>query len=175
VTPRLTWASHRTRPSHRLRIVSDRRGWQREGGSCSIPTGRWSAALRQSTSVDAFHEQLSTDVDTALVDLRAAVSAYTLDALEAFMYLDKSLISRVLNGERPLTQKFISALPDDAEAKFQAMRAQRFGLVVVEVASPENAAQQLAAGLIGLLRCLPAKAGPMLKADLAPRAQKVTA
>ena len=39
----------------------------------------------------------------------------------AAMELDKSQISRVLNGERALTLAFLVALPDDIEALYREM------------------------------------------------------
>jgi hypothetical protein len=68
--------------------------------------------------------------------LRACVheKGWTLDALEAAMNgraggrgFDKSFISRVLNGERPLTLSFLLALPDDVEAHSKRSAPNRSG------------------------------------------------
>lgn len=131
----------------------------------------------KSKTVDLAMLARSTDVDQALVLLRQAVSnsSWTLDALEAHMRKDKSYISRVLNGEKPLTLAFIVALPDDIEAAWERKRAEHFGLIVVERTSGDDAVRSLVSGLIGVLTDrLPMKADRMVKADVpAPIVAKV--
>lgn len=132
------------------------------------------APARQSTSVANSSTELATSVATpAHEDLRLAVieSGWTLDALERQMGRPfyKSGISRVLNGERPLTQKFIDALPDDIEALSEKRRAQARGFLVIEQVDEQTAHEYLATGLFCLLtsrRQLPERAGAPLKADL---------
>lgn len=135
-----------------------------------------STVSSQSTSVDAREPELSTAVDRALALLRNAVHdcGWTLDALAAHMRRDKSLISRVLNGERPLTQEFICALPDDVEGLYESRRAEQFGAVVVQPLSGQDALKALVAGLIGVMSApqLPARAAAMVKVEL-PAARKV--
>lgn len=133
----------------------------------------------QSTPVVEESEHLSTDVDTALALLRTAVQdcGWTFDALEAFMGkgYDKSLISRVLNGERPLTLKFLVALPNDIEALYEKRRAEQFGAVVVEPLSGIEAQRAFVAGFMGLLSSrLPERADRMAKAEPTER-KKATA
>ncbi len=126
-------------------------------------------AASQSTSGVGRGADLSTDVDTALAMLRTAVqeTGWTLDALEAEMKLDKSLISRVLNGERPMTLKFLTTLPDDVEARFEQKRAESFGLIVVAPVSGDDAVRHLVSGIFGVFGTrLPAKARTFAKADL---------
>lgn len=128
------------------------------------------AVPRQSSSVDADRSASSTSVDTALALLRKAIHdrRWTLDALAAAMKKDKSLISRVLNGERPLTLDFQCALPDDVEALWHQSCAEGFGLIVVEPLNGADAKRAFVAGLFGMLNAsaLPEKAGSPAKADL---------
>lgn len=136
-----------------------------------------------STLVDGEPGGLSTPVDnsapapprdeaTLLALLRTCVQdrGWTLEALERFMGkgFDKSLISRVLNGERPLTLKFVVALPDDIEALYAQRRAEAFGLIVVEPVYGDAAVKSLVSGLVGVLsQRLPVRAGRMAKATVA--------
>lgn len=125
------------------------------------PTVNPQLSRRESRSVDDLRADLrtaqSTDVDTALTFLRQSVHdcGWTLEALSAHMQLDKSLISRVLNNERPLTLTFLCALPDDVEACYEAKRAEYFGHVVVEPLEGPTAVKALVAGLVGVLGGLP--------------------
>lgn len=111
------------------------------------------ALPRQSTSRASARPDLSTDVDTVLAMLRTSVqeTGWTLDALAVEMGIDKSLISRVLNGERPMTLTFLIGLPDDIEAAFERKRAESFGLIVVQPAADgQQAIQHLVSGLFGV-------------------------
>lgn len=132
------------------------------------------AAARQSTTVDGRAIELSTSVDTALTLLRKSIEerGWTLEALAAHMQeatgkpgYDKSLISRVLSGERPLTLTFLVALPDDVESLYEAKRAEHFGHVVVAPLGGVDAVKALVAGLVGLMAGpLPARATQMVRA-----------
>jgi len=95
----------------------------------------------------------STDVDRARGLLRKAASdcGYTFDALAVAMGKDKSYIHRVLNGPDRVTLDFITALPNDMEAKYEQLRAEGFGLIVVEPVDAQTAAKHLVSGLMGLL------------------------
>jgi hypothetical protein len=124
------------------------------------PTLARSSPLCQSTSVEDAGTALATDVANVLAVLRVCVreKGWTLDALEAEMNrraggrgFDKSYISRVLNGERPLTLSFILALPDDVEALFESKRAESFGQIVVAPVRGEDAMRHLVTGLVGVL------------------------
>lgn len=109
---------------------------------------------------------MSTTVDTTLALLRRCVAdtSWTLDALEAHMGLDKSQISRVLNGERALTLAFLLGLPDDLEALFSQRYAEGFGLIVVPPVQGDEAVRQLVGGLVGVLSArFPARAERMAK------------
>lgn len=137
-------------------------------------TLRASAAVRQSKAIDPEPCNLATNVDTALALLRRCIhdTGWTLDALGAEMDLDKSLISRVLNGERPMTLRFLVALPDDVEALFEQRRAESFGLIVVAPVSGEQAVKNFISGAFGLLAPkLPRKADRMAKAALEPETE----
>jgi len=135
--------------------------------------GNRSSAVPQSKALDVRGPQLSKNfdnsIDTVLATLRTCVheKGWTLEALESEMRIDKSLISRVLNGERPLTLAFLLALPDDVEVLFETRRAEAFGLLVVPRLEGDAAAKAFASGLLGLLGGrLPAKAALMAKANL---------
>jgi transcriptional regulator with XRE-family HTH domain len=127
------------------------------------------AVSRKSKAIDGSSDPLSTSVDDTLAVLRTCVHerGWTLDALEAEMDVDKSLISRVLNGERPLTLPFLLALPDDVEALYEQRRAEAFGLIVVAPVNGEQAVRNLVSGLLGVLSPqLPTRANRMAKAAL---------
>ncbi len=131
---------------------------------------RATAIPSQSKPVAERRSDLSPHLDTVLALLRTCVhdKGWTLEALAAEMSIDKSLISRVLNGERPLTLTFLLALPDEVEALFEARRAETFGLIVVEPASGDQAVRNLVSGLFGVLGAskLPARADRMARARL---------
>lgn len=129
-----------------------------------------------STSVDDAGAKLSTVVDNELAVLRGCIQecGWTLDALSAHTGQDKSLISRMLNRERPLTLAFMCALPDDVASLYAARKAERFGHIVVAPVSREDGLKAFIAGLCAVLgaSALPVKAGAPVKAELAPMAMK---
>jgi hypothetical protein len=104
-------------------------------------------------SVDRLAPARSTDVDQALALMRRAVAdcGYTLDALEAAMGKDRAYIHKVLQGDKPMSLDFIVALPDDVEARFEQLRAEHFGLIVVAPVDHATAVRQLVSGLVGVL------------------------
>jgi hypothetical protein len=127
------------------------------------------AMALKATSDDRRTGPRSTDVDQALALLRQAVSecGYTFDALQAATGKDKAYLHRVLNGEDRCTLDFITALPDDIEARFENLRATQFGLIVVEPVDLETARRHLVSGLVGVLAPrLPLKADRMAHAGL---------
>jgi hypothetical protein len=93
------------------------------------------------------------DLDQVRALLRRAVAdcGYTLDALEAAMGKVRTYIHKVLQGEKPLSYEFIVALPDDVEARFEQLRAEHFGHIVVAPVDTETAKRHLVTGLLGLL------------------------
>lgn len=111
------------------------------------------AGSARSTAVDRGIDDGSTAVDQALVLLRRAVAdrGYTLDALSAAMGKDRAHIHRVLQGEKPLTLQFITALPDDLEARYEQLRAEAFGFIVVTPLEGPDAVKGFVGGLMGLL------------------------
>lgn len=106
------------------------------------------------TTIDRRSRDGSTPVDQATELLRKAVNdcGYTLDALESAMGKNRAYIGKVLNGEKPASLEFITALPDDAEARFEQLRAERLGLIVAQPATDtHDAAQKLLSGVFYLL------------------------
>jgi hypothetical protein len=133
---------------------------------------------RQSPSTDQPADDRSTAVDHALELLRRAVAdtGHTLDSLEHAMNKGRAFIHRVLNGDARCTLDFIVALPDDVEARFEELRAEYFGRVVVAPVSDDEARRCLAIGLFhtyGVAQ-LPARAERMAKATVAPTPAKAT-
>jgi hypothetical protein len=108
----------------------------------------------QATGFDATEAEVSTSIAAALALLRQCVhdTGWTLEALESAMRMNKSLIWRVLNGDRALTLRFLVKLPKDVEALFNQRRAEGSGLLCV--APPENehqAMRNLMSGIYGVL------------------------
>lgn len=129
----------------------------------------------QGSVVDHDDALRSTTVDRSLARLRQCASdlGWTLDALSAHMRKDKAHISRVFNGEKPLTLAFLIALPDDVEAEFHSRSSEEFGRVVVTPAIGPDALKQFTAGLFGLFALqLPAKSGGQVKASLPTAARR---
>jgi len=127
------------------------------------------AIPRQSKAFAESEADLATHVASTLALLRRCVAdtSWTLEALQTEMGLDKSQISRVLNGERPLTLPFLLLLPDDLEALFEQRRAEGFGLIVVPPVHGEQAVRNLVSGLVGVLTAkLPVRAERMARATL---------
>lgn len=123
----------------------------------------------QPTSVDQQALSRSTDVDQALALLRQAVQerGWTLDALAAAMGKDRAYIGKVLNGDKPFTLEFLVALPDDVEARYEHLRAEHFGLIVVQPLEGADAHRAFVAGFLGMVAPrLPARASGMAKAEL---------
>src|SRR5262245_16305083 len=116
------------------------------------------------------------DLDQLRAWIRAAIenTGWNQDALSAHMQKDKGYISRVLNGEKPLSAEFLRALPDDVEALMARFWAESFGQIVVAPAASRDAAvRNFISGLFGMLetpQALPVKAGPPIKATLKRRA-----
>jgi hypothetical protein len=105
------------------------------------------------TTVDRRSQPRSIAVDHDLGLLRRAVSdcGYTLDALEAAMGKGRAYISKVLNGEKPMSHEFEIALPNDVEACYRRLQAEHHGLIVVEPAEGDEAVKRLVSGLFGVL------------------------
>lgn len=130
------------------------------------------AALGQATTIDQRDVTRSISVDQSLSTLRQVVSdlGYSLDALQSAMGKDRSFINKVLNGDKPMPEDFIDALPDDVEAEWHARRAEAFGRVVVAPVTGPDAIRNLVSGLIGVLAPqLPVRTSGQLKAELPER------
>lgn len=125
---------------------------------------------RQARSGDRSAAERSREYDLWLSHLKQAMAAtgWTIDALAAHLEIDRSYVSRMLDGEKPWSGERLVALPDDLEAKLNAIRAEHFGLIVVRPLTGLEAQKALVAGLIGVMSApaLPAKAGPPVKATL---------
>jgi hypothetical protein len=117
-------------------------------------------------------EVRSTDVDLsmALGWLGSAMSetGWGVDSLAEYMERDKSYISRVLSGDKPLGLIFILGMPEDMQAKFSELYAKHWGYLVVRPVSPDVAIQHLVSGLIGMLTTQPIKT-QMARAGLRSR------
>ena len=105
------------------------------------------------TPVDRRRSPRSTAVDQALTLLRRAVSdcGYTLDALESSMGKGRAHIHRVLHGEKAFTLEFLTTLPDDVQARYEQLRAEHFGFIVVTPLAGDDAVKGFVGGLMGLL------------------------
>lgn len=112
----------------------------------------------------------STTVDHALETLRRCVADlnYTSESLEVATGRNKAHISRVLNGIKPMTLEFLTALPTDLQGLYEQRRAEHFGLIVVRPLAGLEAQRAFVAGALGLLTStgLPTKADAMVKAGL---------
>lgn len=96
----------------------------------------------------------TTAVDRWLSLMRQAIEdcKWKHEALAESMGIDKAYLSRLLSGEKPWRVEHVVSLPDDVEAKFEALRAESFGLIVVPRLSGDAAIHALAAGLFGILQ-----------------------
>lgn len=129
------------------------------------------------------HERDHTNIERSqardlwLQHLRAAMedTGWTIDALAAHWDINRSHVQRLVDGDKPFSVDRVLSLPDDVEARLEALRAEHFGLIVVEPLTGLAAQKALVAGLFGLMATtLPAKAGQPLKVDLSPRVGKKT-
>ena len=95
----------------------------------------------------------SADMSRARTCLRQAIEEchYTHDALAAAMGCSASLVTRILNGERPLREDWICQLPDDVEARYLQKRAEALGVICVEPLHGLDARKALVSGLMGLM------------------------
>lgn len=89
--------------------------------------------------------------------------------------IDGPYLSKMLAGEKPLTDEVLEGLPDDIEAIVARLYAESFGQIVVTPASDDSAVQHFVGGLLALLRPqLPARASSMARAAL-PGTEKARA
>lgn len=136
---------------------------------------RQSALVRQAQTVDQRDPSRSTAVDHLdLVNKAVEKTGWSPTSLESAMDKDKAYVSRVLNGEKPLSLGFIQSLPADVEATYAALYAEAHGYIVVEPVSREVAIGNLVSGLMGVLAeaiapkvdKLPTKADRMARGEL---------
>ncbi len=106
----------------------------------------------QSASADS-----AGDVATLLACLRRSVQecGYTHEALAAAMGCCPSFVTKVLNGERPLKQEWLCALPNDVEQRYATRYAESFGAIVVQPLRGVEAQKALVSGFLGLLGAAP--------------------
>lgn len=136
------------------------------------------AAARQSAPVDRRDPRRSASADLeewlALMNRAVAETGWTPEALDAHWNTSRGYAWRLLNGEKSWSVERLLALPDDIESRFEALRAESFGHIVVAPLAREEGMKAFVAGLCSLLGtpALPAKAGAPAKADLAPLAMK---
>lgn len=127
----------------------------------------------QATQRDHCELSRSHARDLFLADLREAMTrtGWTEDALAAQWQVDRSYVNRLLNDEKPWSNDRVLALPDDLEGALYAIRAERFGAVVVQPLTGVDAMKALVAGLIGVMSApqLPARASAMVKVELQAR------
>jgi hypothetical protein len=94
-------------------------------------------------------------------------TGWTIDALAAHWDIHRSHVQRLHDGDKPWSVDRLLSLPDDLEARLEALRAEYFGLIVVEPLRGIAAQKAVVAGLIGLMApALPARAGKPLRAAL---------
>lgn len=113
--------------------------------------------------------------DQWLQHLRQAMNdtGWTIDALAAHWGIHRSHVQRLYDGDKPWSVDRLLSLPDDLEARLEAIRAEYFGLIVVEPLRGLEAQKAIVAGLIGLMSPqLPTKAGKPVKAGLAASRKK---
>jgi hypothetical protein len=110
----------------------------------------------------------------ALLQQAMQDTGWTIDALAMAWNVDRAYAWRLVNGEKPFSVERLLALPDDLEARFEALRAESFGAIVVARVDESTALAQLASGVLNLVltSSLPARATAMAKAELPRRADK---
>jgi hypothetical protein len=130
----------------------------------------------QASPVDSRDEFRSTEVDLsqmlAWVVLAVRDTGWGVESLASHMERDKSYISRVLNGEKPLGLVFLLALPKDVQAKVAESYARHWNFLVVRPVSPELAVQHLVSGLLGMLAPNPSLRPKMAAASLRTRVKE---
>lgn len=119
----------------------------------------------------------SQERDQWLEHFRLAMkdTGWTIDALAAHWDIDRSYVQRLHDGDKPWSVDRLLSLPDDLEARLEALRAEHHGLIVVEPLTGLAAQKAAVAGLIGLMSSvalLPTKAGKPVKAGLASSGKK---
>lgn len=99
---------------------------------------------------------IAVDQATALHRRAVADCGYTMDALESAMGKGRAYIHKVLQGDKPMSLEFTTALPADVKARHAQLNAEACGFIVVVMpASGEDAIKQLVGGLVGVLHGLP--------------------
>lgn len=140
-----------------------------------------SAVSAQSATADRRNSDrsASADLDRWLAMLQRAMAdtGWTPEALDAHWETSRGYAWRLVNGEKPWSVERLLSLPDDLEARFEHLRAESFGLIVVQPLFGEDARRALVAGLIGVLSspALPVKTAGPIRAELRPDGKKAEA
>lgn len=104
----------------------------------------------RSTTVDR-----AADVERWLALMNDAIDdsswAHKQEALATYMGIDKAYLSRLRSGEKPWRVEHITALPDDIQARFDQLRAEASGFIVVTPLEGPDAVKGFVGGLMGLL------------------------
>lgn len=95
---------------------------------------------------------MAVDQATALVRRAVADCGYTLDALESVMGKGRAYIHKVLQGDKPLSLEFSTALPADVKRRYAQLNAEAHGFIVVVPVSGDEAIKHLVGGLVAVLQ-----------------------
>lgn len=113
------------------------------------------ASVDRRTSLRSTAVDRAGDVERWLALMNAAIDGSTWrnkhDALATAMGIDKAYLSRLRSGEKPWRIEHVVALPDEIEARFEQLRAEAFGLIVVAPVEGDDAVRHLVSGLCGVL------------------------
>lgn len=106
----------------------------------------------QVTSRDLRHPQTTAGVPLCVM-LREAVeeTAWKLEALADHLGMDRAYLSRMLAGEKPISDRHLRMMPPDVREVFARKYAEAHGLAVVQRVDRESAYRHLAIALFTLL------------------------
>lgn len=106
------------------------------------------------TAIDQPAIARSTAVDQATALMRRAVADcnYTYDALEAATGKGRAYIHKVLQGDKPMSLEFSTALPLDVRRRYAQLSAESYGFIVVVPVRGEDAIKHFVGGLMAVLQ-----------------------
>jgi hypothetical protein len=133
------------------------------------------SAAARSHDCDPRVVERSHSCDLLLQDLKDAMreTGWTAETLARHYGVHRSYMERCLAAVKPLTADRLANLPPDVAAKFDAKRAERRGLIVVQPLAGLDAQKAVVAGLLGLMaQRFPAKHDHMAHADLPVRSTR---
>lgn len=73
-------------------------------------------------------------------------------AVAAAIGVEPQYLSRILSGEKPLSEKHVSLLPKEVGKAFAKLHAQQYQLIVIEGVHGPDALQQFVGGLLGIVQ-----------------------